>query len=397
MTLNKIKHLIVTSLTSAALILSGCSVTTSEVSAQFGSNSVYKNYYEPTVEDTIGDDLEAFDLTDERDFGYFSKGRDIHFEGLFGIHLETEGDTITYSLYTHHRDETAIDGFPTLYGRLGNGKKLEMDLPAIPTWNKEATLSTRDLPNGKYLLEQKFLNTESAKYDTTIRATFVIQNGIAHCCLYGTILLSDPGCSVEEARLTYQSFFKNYDPKKQLDTSNLSYPTRSRNLYHANKELCDLADSLVADHPEWDDDMKVFAVVYTLSTKYAFDNWRCHQPSSRANMNGTLGEPSDFMPTNHVGVCWDFANVMTIMLRHLGVPCVTVCSYEQNHMFNAVYLYDEWVSFDVSRISMYDCDGEDTSREAWEKHLPSTDLYGIYQIPGDDFEINNDELFTYNP
>ena len=67
---------------------------------------------------------------------------------------------------------------------------------------------------------------------------------------------------------------------------------------------------------------------------------------SRATLAEDWTNDNLFSYYNHVGNCYDYANIMTIMCRHLGIPCTTV--ENSYHTANAVWMDGEWVCIDVS-------------------------------------------------
>lgn len=86
---------------------------------------------------------------------------------------------------------------------------------------------------------------------------------------------------------------------------------------------------------------------------------------------------------NHVGVCWDFTNMMVIMCRHHGIPATSV--ENSIHTAVAVYLNGEWSIIDVTLLTKYECVTLDTDKSKW---CPATSVflashtYGCFSIEG---------------
>lgn len=81
---------------------------------------------------------------------------------------------------------------------------------------------------------------------------------------------------------------------------------------------------------------------------------------------------------NKVGQCWDFANVMTIMCRHHGIPCTSV--ENEGHTINAVWMNGEWIGINVSALVANHCDTKDTDTKNWKHYRTGTykQCYGYY-------------------
>ena len=145
----------------------------------------------------------------------------------------------------------------------------------------------------------------------------------------------------------------------------LTYPTSGQNgsCNHV-QEWCDLSDKIITNDA-WSDEEKVYAMVQYLIENFAYDNYRVVKLNnvSRANKDDAWSDDNHFMFYNHVGQCFDFANALCVMSRHQGIPCTsTENSY---HTVNAVWLDGEWVAIDVSAMTKYYCNTEDTSRKFW--------------------------------
>jgi hypothetical protein len=50
----------------------------------------------------------------------------------------------------------------------------------------------------------------------------------------------------------------------------------------------------------------------------------------------------------YVGVCRDFVNIYAIMCRRHDIPCIILGNTEEGHVWNAIYLYDQWLEVDIT-------------------------------------------------
>ena len=160
----------------------------------------------------------------------------------------------------------------------------------------------------------------------------------------------------------------------------ITYPTSGTNgaCNHVQK-WCDLSDEIIKIDT-WSDEMKVFALVKYLTQNYAYDDYRVNtlNNTSRAMKKGVWSDDNLFMYYNKVGQCWDFANALTIMCRHQGIPCTS--AENDGHTVNAVWMCGEWIAIDVSSLVSNHCDTEDTDPKNWKHYRTGAynRFYGYY-------------------
>ena len=107
-------------------------------------------------------------------------------------------------------------------------------------------------------------------------------------------------------------------------------------------------------------------------TAYADDNeekvklihdWICRNINYAEDLSGYNGYPYSDLANpftvykNKEAVCYGFSNLTQLMLQHVNVPCVIVRGNSSSHVWNAVYLDDEWVFTD----------------NTWDKNLTTKD------------------------
>ena len=184
----------------------------------------------------------------------------------------------------------------------------------------------------------------------------------------------------------WNALTKNIDPDTCLSMyvgnkgNPITYPTSGTSgaCNHVQK-WCDLSDEIITI-PDWSDEMKVFALVLYLTKNYAYDDYRVSilNNTSRAMKDNAWTDDNHFMFFNKVGQCWDFANALTIMCRHQGIPCTSV--ENEGHTVNAVYMCGEWIAIDVSSLVSNHCDTEDTNPDNWKHYRTGAynQYYGYY-------------------
>ncbi len=309
------------------------------------------------------DGFDAYHLANEAICGASPcVGDYMDFEGFGGLKVKTDGTTIAYTEYGHN--EYYSDGYVSI-GRAGGGNKT-VDLGEI----QADETKTADI--------KKIIN-ELGIDDTPGVFVITLMSGKNHDKPVRMNLYYD-GATVQTCRIngTYNNIDKwnrvigNLDPAKCLDmfagnkNYPITYPTSGRdNDCNHVQQWCDLSDEIIK-FDTWSDEAKVFAMVLWLTRNCAYDNYRVikNNNKSRATLAGRWNDDNLWMFYNHVGQCWDFANALTIMCRHQGIPCTSV--ENDYHTVNAVWLDNEWVAIDVSVLVEHECNTEDTDPEKWD-------------------------------
>lgn len=181
-------------------------------------------------------------------------------------------------------------------------------------------------------------------------------------------------------------------PEDYISNKDVTYPTSgTRGACNHVKEWEAVAESIVGEHDDWSDEMKVYAFVDYLAKNIAYDDYKLAHRRSRAAENHDYTNDENFTLKNNVGVCWDYTNILAIMCRHYEIPCTSV-DVGEGHTFNAVYLNNRWTGIDITitKLVRYRCDTKDTSKEKWHKTgSAGYSNYGMYsaQITGHDGNI----------
>ena len=296
-------------------------------------------------------------------------GDSLDYEAFAGLKVHCEKTNVEYTMYSHADDY--VDGKVSIK-YLAN-KNSETSLGTI----KEDETKSFDI---KSVAKKMGLKTTTGIYLLTIKSA---EDYKQYCYMY----LYYDGKKVQTCRVNgcgqddidaWNKLIGNLDPDTCLDmwVGNkdvpITYPTSGQNgnCNHVQK-WCDKSEEIIK-HDDWSDELKVYALVMWMNRNLAYDNYRVDtlKNTSRATKAGKWNDDSLFTYGNNVGQCWDFANILTIMCRHQGIPCTTVENY--GHAVNAVWLRDEWVAIDVSELVGYHCYTKDTNKDGWKKFRNDT-------------------------
>ncbi|MCR5501454.1 MAG: transglutaminase-like domain-containing protein [Lachnospiraceae bacterium] len=298
------------------------------------------------------------------------KGDYIEYEGFAGIRTHCDGTRVTYTMYSHNYD-------------LDNGT-----VSFVSDDDMKTAVKLSDMTEG---MSKTFDITDYAAkpglYVLHIDIPYKNRTYYANTNLYydGKVVKACRRLCVENID-SWRKLVGNLDPDKCLGmyvvdkNVPITYPTSGMdgNCNHV-EEWRSLAHEIVK-FDYWDNEMKVFALVNYLSRNYAYDYYRVRTLDnvSRATTAKCWTDDSLWMYYNKVGQCWDFANAMTVMCRELGIPCTTV--ENDYHTVNAVWMYGEWVSIDVSQLVGYGCFEKDTDPDKWvaDRQGSFSGCYGRY-------------------
>lgn len=352
-----------------------CGVTGSEQDPETYRDEVVDNDLHIYDEDSH---MFVYDMSESRTSGVTQSWKTengsyddmIDFEALYGIRITVKNGTVSYSAYSH-TDKVAGQVPCRLYRVSAKDEVFVKNLPSIMIGEEGNTFDTKGL-SGLYRIKAAF-TFRDIKPECYI--SFYVSDDKTVACREST---SEYHMSEVDA---WNKMLKDADPKNFLSNDKITYPTSGvgTSCVHV-KEWEDISDEIILKD-EWTDEAKTYAMVKYLADHIAYDDYRYKDPKhrTRANMAGNYSDDNNFTLKNHVGVCWDYTNILTIMCRHHGIPCTCVDS--ETHTYNIVWLNGRWVGIDVSKIAKYSCDTEDTSEDNWKKnkHVFYEDNYGIYE------------------
>lgn len=301
----------------------------------------------------------------------------LEYEALAGLRVHCHDNTkIDYTCYSHTSKYTEGD----IYFYRGHDKNSELKLDHIKM-DETKTIDIKDmiakLPavddvKGLYSIKIDFGNDQQALQN------LYYDGSVVKACRCNSTIAPD----MEK----WKALVGNLDPKDCLDlyvgnpNVPITYPTSGTDgkCNHV-KAWCDKSDEIIFND-DWTDEAKVWACVFWLVKNVAYDDYRVDKlkNASRATEAQCWTDDKLWTLGNNVGQCWDYANIMTIMLRNHGVPCTS--AENTGHTVNLVWLRDEWVAIDVSALVQYHCATKDTDKSNWTKcaHADYTWLYGYY-------------------
>ena len=323
---------------------------------------------------TDGISLTAYDFRQQRLYGYFNECT-IDFEGECGIGLSVNKNVVTITGYDHTKSDYYYDlSLEKLSDSRWNSDTIR-NIATI-TVKKYATLSFKKTDTeGIYIVRAKIHKKGETEKAATVDGYLYYDGKNAQTCR-----LTNIGTRINEYD-NFQSIMADADPENYLDNSKITYPTSGIDdrVVHV-KDFERISDDLVDD--SWSEEYKVLTFTNYILNNYAYDSYRYNtlKMVSRANIVGIYNSDKYYALGNHVGVCWDFTNMMVIMCRHHGIPATSVEG--KDHTATAVYLNGEWTMIDVTLMTKYDCYKEDVDPDKWRKgySYPASECYGCYTL-----------------
>ena len=296
--------------------------------------------------------LVAYELTDNRNYGATTFYRDkVDFEGYCGIRLDTTGDKIKYAVYHHTLKNIDTKNVDVNLYNMADGKLIKkIDTMSIPDGQYDSEWRTfpDTLSDGIYKFESAFPYIPDNTF-MTANGYVYIKNGVAKTCR-----LTRNERIADSSKMDKVTVGKN--PKNYLSNAKNTYPTNGTNGSCNHVKLWEKkADEILKErHLEnASDEAKVFFFAEWLRQNIAYDKWRVevNDNHSRAMKYNDWNNDNLWTYYNGVGQCWDFTNILTIMCRHVGIPCTDISN--NTHTVACVYMRDRWYAIDASAMTLY--------------------------------------------
>lgn len=337
-------------------------------------------------------DLGAFDETDARTFGIASNCQRIDFEGLGGMALSA-GTAVTCRFYSHS-SKLKPDGVVTLKCISLPWKQRDVEGEGSVVlqsfeYDKSYSIPVAGLADGTYSIRCHF-KEDGVASGILCEGFFIKRGKTFKICR----VAEGSNQEVAESWNNFCKFMSKTKPENNLRVDNLSYPSEYHSDYNAADDLIKTCDEKIIKNKNWSNELKVYAIVEWMRKNYAYDDWYATQGNGKHKFrNGDdWTNPNCFITRTNVGVCHDFANVLTIMCRHLGIPACTINN--GSHIWCGVYLNGSWVTIDPTKMMDYHCLKEDANPAQWKKTVGEYKYYGTADGTTGD-EINSWHLRTY--
>lgn len=278
--------------------------------------------------------------------GFGEKNIAIPTEADYGITGSISGRTLSAAVYDHTKAKSVkavylegLDESSSLF------KKLSLT-------NGKLRLDTKSFPNGLYRILVDFSNNKAAKLNF-----YVNGNETLLCQL--ELIDAETAKLYEKRRTALANVLKkgNITPKNSLSLENVWYPfyefedgTYNSAWRCDTQRWIDLSNKIVKD--SWSDEYKLFKITAWVRENIAYDDFVKSSTKSRAHYYSDYsGKYSTY--DLRAGVCFDYANIISIMCRAQGIPAITIGSTQKNHVWNAVYINSRWMEVDACSFEKY--------------------------------------------
>lgn len=321
--------------------------------------------------------VDGYNICHLRDDGWCGAtqfdGDNVNFEAGAGLKVHCDKTSVDYTMYSH--STKVDDGTVTIQRAAYSANLGAIKVDETKNFDIKTIANQMGITNtaGIYTLSLKF-----NQYKNPVSILLYYNGSKVQTCWKTSYAQYDID--------VWEGIVGKLDPNTCLNmyvgnkNNPLTYPTSGTNgaCNHVQK-WCDLSDEIIKIDT-WSDEMKVFALVKYLTQNYAYDDYRVNtlNNTSRAMKKGVWSDDNLFMYYNKVGQCWDFANALTIMCRHQGIPCTS--AENDGHTVNAVWMCGEWIAIDVSSLVSNHCDTEDTDPKNWKHYRTGAynRYYGYY-------------------
>ena len=226
--------------------------------------------------------------------------------------------------------------------------------------NITADLSDESYVNGYYVITAKYASAEHEyianmymfiNYASNDDADFE-----AYVC-YGRHLYSfeTEGPTTRQAKITEMIEAQGITPENSL-SYDIAYPYEAQDqaeyngysTYVSDTEYwIDKSDEILAGHENDSAAYKALLLHDWMTENLVYD-WYKANKLDNPRYYGHYHTGEFYVSKCYVGVCRDFTNIYAIMCRKHGIPCIILGNTAEGHVWNAVYLYDQWIEVDLT-------------------------------------------------
>ena len=255
-----------------------------------------------------------------------------------------------------------------------------------PTF-KYGTIDTRKYSNGLYRINATFSTKE------TFHIYFYMNDGKAYLC---DIAAGSRKTYIAKRREELNKALKTAKttPENSITLDGVCYPFKAFNSnYRCDTDRwADLSKTIVED--DWSDSRKVYAFCEWIAKNIAYDWFKVNSTGNKSRAQyyeDYSGKQSVY--DLRTGVCFDNANILTIMCRANNIPAVTVGSKELNHVWNGIYINDRWYEIDLVPVQEYGTSTADSTKRIKKSTSTYDSLFYVFtrkfeHYTPEDLEIN---------
>ena len=226
--------------------------------------------------------------------------------------------------------------------------------------NITADLSDESYVNGYYVITAKYASAEHTyAMNMYMFVNYASNNDAdfeAYVC-YGRHFYSfeTEGPTTRQAKITEMIEAKGITPENSLNY-NIAYPYEAKSqteyngysAYVSDTEYwINKSDEILAGHENDSAAYKALLLHDWMTENLVYDWYKANRLNN-PRYYGYYHTGDFYVSQCKVGVCRDFVNIYAIMCRKHGIPCIILGNTDEGHVWNAVYLYDQWLEVDLT-------------------------------------------------
>lgn len=291
-----------------------------------------------------GKDPWLFDFRYSTACGFGKDGTYRDAEMYYGLRGDISSRKLTYRFY-----DNSGSGVKVKSAQLINDNSVR----DIVIKEKAVDLDTSGLDDGLYYIRTELSDGSQATL------AFYTGGGKTMFCSTGTDEAAIKDHSDRRKRLYDLIGLFEVKPGNSYETMRLTYPRYPYDeSFRCDTDLWIELSSEITQ-PDWSDGRKLLAMYDWMTDNLAYDTYMADVLDSRRENYYSDWSGTYSLYSTHVGVCWDFANVLITMCRAQKIPAISIENDGASHMWVAVYIDDEWIEIDPTADVRNTVDGED--------------------------------------
>ena len=343
--------------------------------AQYKYGTAFKDYgvYEFDDDITMG-------AVDTKNVSKYSPNV-LDYEAYFGLTAYVKNQTLYVKAYNHSIDHPIISS--EIISDMNDTNDIEI------TYDDYTTIDCKNYNNGLYAIHTSFDKREVYLYfyinDTNV---YTVR------CLTDTSYGARPNehWILNQIILNERMKEQNIKPEDCLSIDNIVYPCVESPGHRCDTaRWAQLSHDLLKGHTEWSDEFKVFVYTTWFINNIKYDRYKTDVLGCSRALKYGVWDGTYSLWDLKVGVCSDFTNAMVIMLREQGIPATSLET--EDHMWNAVYIDDQWRELDITTIIPCESYNED-AKDCKVTSIDYTDY--LSNDRSYDFLTIGADIWTYN-